>query len=205
MAFRLGIIILAAGGSSRFGSPKQLLRVDGETLVERAVREAAGFSSPDVSATVVVLVLGANHREITAKPEHIIKPNLLVAVNDLWQTGIASSIRCGLAALPPETDAALLTLCDLPLVDSRLYETLSEAYFRSGKGISCCRYGGSGGVPAMFGRKYFPLLQALAGDRGAKSLFGQFHDDVIAVECSQAAADIDTPEDALRFAGKGQQ
>lgn len=214
----LGVLILAAGGSSRLGSPKQLLLWQGETLIEKAIREVVGLSSSMIQVSRIAVVLGANYETIYSNLMELSPAvaqtgegdgsssffvgadtplEIITVRNDVWQTGIASSISCGIATLGA-VDAALIWLCDQPLITSKHLRGLVECYIHSHKGIAASRYLDSAGVPAVFGQSYFAELQSLSGDRGAKSLFHLHPDDVAMFNCPEAGFDIDTADDYHR-------
>lgn len=213
----LGVLILAAGGSSRLGSAKQLLLWKGETLIGKAIREVAELSSSMIHVSRITVVLGANYEAIysnlmetptVAQVEEgdessfsfvgtDVPLEIVIARNDTWHIGIASSISCGIATLGT-VDAALIWLCDQPLVTSKHLRGLMECYIHSHKGIAASKYLDSIGVPAVFGQSYFAELKSLSGDRGAKSLFYLHHDDVTMFDCPEAGFDIDTDDDYRR-------
>lgn len=192
-------VVPAAGGSRRLGAPKQLLTRDGETLVRRTLRLAAGACGPRT-----LLVLGAEYpRVLTAAGEAV----RYFVVNERWQEGLAGSLTLGLACLPDDCDGVLVLLADQPLVDEHDLARLTAAWRSRPQAIAASRYGGRVGgggggdgeilgVPAIFPRRLFPELLALSGDRGARPVIERHRDAVLAVDCAHAAVDIDTPADA---------
>jgi molybdenum cofactor cytidylyltransferase len=196
-ALRLGALILAAGGSSRMGKAKQLLEIGGKPLVARAVDAAL-----DSGAGPVVVVLGADSERILAR----ISGRGIIAVNNPeWATGLASSIRAGLAALlaaEPALEAVLIAPCDQPALSAEVIQRLAAAHRSSGR-ISAARYGGRNGAPAVFGREHFGALSALSGDEGARRLLNSDPGKVSAVELPELGADIDTPGDYAAWLSRG--
>ncbi|GAB2683368.1 hypothetical protein GCM10027037_00190 [Mucilaginibacter koreensis] len=185
-----GIIILAAGASTRMGQPKQQLVYEQETLLQRAIRTAEA-----AIAVSVVVVLGANAQKLNISAE---SDRLSICCNDDWQEGMASSIRAGLhrlLKLHPAIEHVLLMLCDQPFVSTELLNQLIQTEQSQQAGIIACTYQNTLGAPVLFKRKYFNQLLALTGQEGAKKLLVKFSDDVIAVPFEQGAVDIDTPED----------
>src|ERR1700686_4576160 len=161
----VGAIILAAGGSSRFGQPKQLLVFRGESLVRRAVRAAA-----EAGCGRVAVVVGEQRdlieNELRETPAFVIH-------NPKWERGLGTSIRIGLQHLlgaHPKVDAAVLLVCDQPFVEARTISALMTMREDSGKPIVACRYANILGVPALFDRSCFEALLALPDDSGAKAL-----------------------------------
>lgn len=189
----VGCIVLAAGGSRRFGSPKQLKEVNGETLVHRAVRAAA-----EATVSGIVLVTGAESDAVSAAVLDF--DSLVTVFNPEWRTGLASSLRTGLAALVENfhPDGALLTLVDQPLVDSRSIQLLLEA-FGSTRRIVASSYEGNIGAPAIIGREFFHDLMKLEGDHGAGPWLRRRVNQVTEVAMSAAALDVDVPADVQRL------
>lgn len=186
---KTGIIILAAGNSSRLGSPKQLLQYKGKSLIKRAIDTA---DAAQLQASV--LILGAN-LELVLKEIRNSKMN--IAINNNWREGMASGMQKGLEFLEKKLtpDQVILMLCDQPFVDSELLKLLVNKQNESGKGIVACHYNGVFGVPVLFSRKYFDELRSLKGSEGAKKIVYAHQDDLAYVEFPNAAIDIDTIED----------
>jgi molybdenum cofactor cytidylyltransferase len=187
----LHAIVLAAGASSRFGSAKQLVRVAGRPLLHTAVARAA-----EVAGTAVSVVLGARAAELTPLLKH---SQSSVVINRDWREGMASSIRAGVARLPPGCTAVLLMLVDQAAVTAEDLKRLVNAWRRQPDYIAAARYGTTTGVPAIFPRSSFPDLQSLRGDTGARVLLQRNPDRVVRVPMASAAIDIDTPEDLLKL------
>jgi molybdenum cofactor cytidylyltransferase len=190
-----GAIILAAGGSGRFGRPKQLLAFRGESLVRRAVRAAAEACGP----RVVVVVAGETRTLIEAE---LRESAAIVVENRDWRSGLGTSIRCGLQRLiasTPELDAVVLMACDQPFVEPQTLAALVAEQERSGKAIVASSYANTLGVPALFDRSCFEALRALPDDSGAKALIESRQDEVAQIEFEQGAIDIDTPADFERL------
>jgi len=190
----LHAIVLAAGASTRFGSPKQLVRVAGRPLLHSALARAA-----DVAGSAVSVVLGAHAAELTPLLTH---SQALIVINRDWREGIASSIRAGVSRLPPSCNAVLLMLADQAAVTAEDLKRLVSAWRRQPDYIVAARYGMTTGVPAVFPRSVFSDLGALRGDTGARALLQRNPDRVVRVSMASAAIDIDTPEDLLKIHSK---
>lgn len=190
---RLGAVILAAGASSRMGSVKQLLSLDGRPLVVRAAEAALG-----AGARPVAVVLGAHAESVG--PAVAALP-VLAVLNPDWRDGLASSIRAGLAALlaaEPGLDAVLLAPCDQPALSAAAIGRLAALHRETGL-VAAARYGGRNAAPAVFGRDYFIELQSLAGDEGARRMLNAGDGAVAALLLPELEADLDTPSDAAAW------
>ena len=187
----LHAIVLAAGSSSRFGSPKQLVRVDGRPLLHAAVSRAVEVAGHSVS-----VVLGAHAAELAPLLSHT--PASIV-INRDWSEGMASSIRAGVSRLPGSCGGVMLILADQAAVTAEDLRRLAATWRRQTEYIVAAQYGATLGAPAVFPSSSFRDLAELRGDRGAQSLFKRNPDRVIRVRMDSAAIDIDTPEDLLRL------
>jgi molybdenum cofactor cytidylyltransferase len=190
----IGIIVLAAGSSSRMGRSKQLLEIDGEPLLVRCVNVALA-----VNPINIVVILGANekpHREIIEKlPVRIIS-------NYYWKTGMGSSIKAGLNYLiqaAPDLEGVILMVCDQPALTTEHLHKLIEKFNEKKKSIIASSYSNSKGVPVLFGRSFFSNLLLLGDDQGAKKIVQQFPDQVDTVEFPKGSFDLDTEEDYTNF------
>jgi molybdenum cofactor cytidylyltransferase len=196
----IATIILAAGGSTRLGQPKQLLSIDQTTLVRRMAQLALALE-----AGPVTVVLGGNQEQIQPELDHL--PVHLVH-NENWQSGLASSIQAGLQSLDTVAfDAFLILLTDQPYVTTALLQQLIDTYQQTNKGIVACRYGEAGhlGVPALFARQYETNFGQLKGDIGARKLIQQHPNDCAEVLFLQASVDLDTWEDVQRWRNNSQK
>jgi molybdenum cofactor cytidylyltransferase len=187
----VGAVILAAGGSSRLGQPKQLLQFRGETLIRRAVRAA------DEAGCDPIVVVGGEgiepaRRELLATRARIVE-------NAEWRRGLGTSIRRGIEAIPRSNDAAILLTCDQPLVDGSVIARLVAVWEKTGKPIVAASYANTLGVPALFDRSLFDALLQLPDDSGAKVLIAARPDDVGSIAFEDGAVDIDTPQDFERL------
>lgn len=187
---RFGAIILAAGASTRMGSPKQLLLLDGQPLIVHAAEAALGGG-----AWPVVVVLGAHAEKI--RPALARLPVLTVE-NSAWPEGMASSIRTGITTLRQFSrtlDAALIALCDQPAFSAAVIAQLLAAQRTTGRSIVAAHYNSRHGAPALLLREHFPALAALTGEAGARDLLNGTPDRVAAVDLPALAHDLDTPAD----------
>jgi molybdenum cofactor cytidylyltransferase len=184
-----GLILLAAGCSSRIGAPKQLLPYKQRTLLHHSLNTAL-----QSDAHSVVVVTGANAALLK---QELMDSTAYSVYNAEWQDGIGSSIKCGLSALlkkNPSVDVALIMVCDQPFVSSELLNTLM---LKSSEGdtIAASTYDNAIGTPVAFPEKYFTDLQQLASDEGAKKLLKLYSQDISTVHFPQGGMDIDTVSD----------
>ena len=180
------------------GSPKQLLRIEGISLVRRAAETALASRCQGVYV-VVGAEAGAVRREVSGL-------SLEVVDNLDWEMGLAGSIRVGVEAVQaarPEFDAAILAPVDQPRIHPALLDRLIEVFEHGEHEIVACTYAGTVGAPALFSRRHFADLTHLSGDRGAKSLLEARAAEVAQVPFPEGATDLDTPEDYQRFLERG--
>lgn len=189
----IGVIILAAGSSSRLGKPKQNLVFQGNTLLQRSIKAALAADCQHI-----VVVLGANAQiiEPTIKNEPV-----QIIHNPDWEAGMSSSISCGLAALlipNPKLKSVILMLCDQPFADTSIINQLVQASANK-KNLVASSYSGTIGVPALFDKCYFDELSALKGNEGAKKLLLKYANEVQTVPFPLGMIDIDTIGDYERL------
>ena len=181
------IIILAAGASRRLGSPKQLLLFRGKSLLQHTIDESLAFSDQ------VFVVLGHHQAAIAAQLQ---APTVQIVVNEAWEEGMASSIRCGLrAAEMAGASTVIFLVSDQPFVSKVLLERMVDAQEKSGQPIVACRYAETIGIPVLFQQRIFTALYGLQGDSGAKKLVMQYLNDTVMVDFPEGNIDIDTAAD----------
>jgi len=193
---KVAVLLLAAGASSRLGHPKQLIVKNGQTLLEKEALVAL-----DSGAQPVVVVLGAYAAKI--KPA-IARLPLHILQNEAWESGMGSSIACGIQFLEkefPEVEAVILMLCDQPFVQADTLIHLVQKWHETGKGIIASTYGDSFGPPALFGRHFFPKLLSLQGEKGAKAIMLAEQEALVLVPFPEGKVDLDTPEDCAKWLG----
>ena len=190
----VGAVILAAGPSTRMGTPKQLLQFRGRTLVRRAASAAI-----EAGCRPVVVVTGAH---ALATREALRGLDVQEAENKNWESGMSSSLRAGIESLvktAPRVSAVVLMLCDQPFVTRETIAGLIAAHRETGRAIVASSYGSSYGVPALFSRKYFAELTALKGALGAKQVIEKHLAKVHLMSFPDGEIDIDTPADFARL------
>jgi molybdenum cofactor cytidylyltransferase len=188
----IGVIILAAGGSRRLGTPKQLVQFDGETLLHRIVREAVSSG-----CSPIVVVLGSGSDMLMNELSGF---DIMIATNPLWERGIGSSIKCGLRSLIEggSIDAAIISVCDQPFVTAEVIDRLASSFRRTSKAVVASGYKQTAGVPALFSKQMFPVLLEIDDSKGAKQIIYALHADIIPFP--SGSCDIDTPADVVKLA-----
>ncbi|OXA76464.1 molybdenum cofactor cytidylyltransferase [Flavobacterium aquidurense] len=185
-----GIVILAAGNSSRLGQPKQLLGYKDSTLLKNTIAEA--FLVPDV---VIMVVTGANNQLIEEEQD---PSRIKICFNPDWEMGMSSSIVKGLNTLLhlyPDCENCIFAVCDQPYVSSLVFESLIKEHSKTKKGIVASAYSGTVGTPVLFNKKYFGELATLQGQEGAKKIINAYLEDTVSVSFEKGNIDIDTEDD----------
>ncbi|MBS0580404.1 MAG: nucleotidyltransferase family protein [Proteobacteria bacterium] len=182
-------VVLAAGASTRFGSPKQLVRIAGRPLLHASVTRAA-----EIAGNALVVVLGSGAAQLAPLLKHSAGG---IVINQEWREGLASSIRAGIARLPGTCAGALLILADQPAVSVEDLKRLAGAWRRQPLHIAAALHEGGLGLPAVFPRSLFPELLRLRGDAGVRVLLRRNAERLVRVTMPSAAIDLDTPEDLL--------
>jgi CTP:molybdopterin cytidylyltransferase MocA len=182
----VGGLLLAAGAGRRLGRPKAAVEVGGQRLVDRGVALLRkGGCRP------IVVVLGAERVEVA---------DALVVDNPDWRSGMGSSLRAGLLALPAETEAVVVALVDQPLVGAAAVGRLLAAY-DGGSAVAVATYGGQRRNPVLLARWAWAEVAELAvGDVGARAYLAAHPDQVVEVPCDDVGSpdDVDTPADLTR-------
>lgn len=185
---RHGAVVLAAGASRRLGRPKQLLQIDGETLVHRAARLALATQPLQVR---VVLGHGAG-RIAQALADLPVQLHLAAT----WEQGMGASLAAGVAALPSPCSGVLVLLCDQPALDAAHLQALVRRWQQAPLRAVASAYAGISGVPALLPRSWLAAA-ALQGDRGASALLRARCEEVDNVENQQLQFDVDSAADLL--------
>ena len=188
---KVGLILLAAGESSRLGRPKQLLIYNGKTLLQHSL-QAARVST----LSPIVIVIGAYAD--TLQNEIGFFDDVHVVKNTAWKAGMASSIHCGIEALKkiaPHLEGVVLMVCDQPFVTAHLLNDLISAHQTTGKPIVASSYDDAFGPPVFFHHSLFDELLQLKGDVGARSIVRKHTNDVAVIPFPKGTFDVDTESD----------
>lgn len=183
--------MLAAGASTRLGSPKQLARVRGRPALQIAVETATA-----VAGQSVTVVVGAHAADIMPM---LSRKGVSTVVNRRWDEGLGASLRAGIAALPSACEAVLVVLGDQVALTPDDLRRLAAAWKGQEGVIAAAVYQGRPGVPAIFPRWCFQELAQIKGDQGAKHVIQRHLSRLVQVPMPTAAIDLDTPEDLARL------
>lgn len=185
---KIPILLLAAGGSTRMGQPKQLLPWGNQTLIEHQIQTLQKTGNP------VNVVLGSNSDLIIPVIE---KFPVTIFINTDWKRGIGSSISLGISQIiqkNPDVNGVLITLLDQPLITTTFIEKILATYLPGSQQILVSHStSGWTGVPVLFDKCYFKELTELRNDEGAKKIIRRHEENVILLDGDERLEDIDTP------------
>lgn len=186
-------IILAAGASTRFGQPKQLLRLKDKYLIEWVLDAALNSR-----LSRIVLVLGFSHQKIVQALDRKAKhPKLQIEINRLYKKGQSRSLQVGLSAVQNDFPAVMFLLGDQPLMDTATIDVLLRSFWSANKDICTPTFKGKTKNPCIFGQKFYKSIMRIRGDIGARQLIDENPDRALKVEIQNPHLflDIDTPQD----------
>jgi molybdenum cofactor cytidylyltransferase len=193
-ASTVSAVVLAGGMSRRMGVPKQLLCIEGKSLLEHTL---ANVRASAVHEIILVLGFAADEIEKEISPQ-----GLKITRNESYQQGMGTSLRTGLAAVDPQSTAALIILADQPFVQTATLDRLIEFHGSSKPAAARSQiviptYRGFRGNPVLLDRTVFPELQGLSGDMGCRAIFGDHTGGIYRLPVDDAGIllDIDSPED----------
>lgn len=194
-------VVLSAGESSRMGSPKALLPIDGALFIERIVRVLGSTRVGEV-----LVVLGHRAEEIRKKISHL---PITIVINKDYPTGQLSSLVAALKELEraerrEPVDGALVHLVDHPFIDANLVDKMIDCFYGSNKLIVVPRYKERRGHPVLFARALFPELLRAPLEQGAKAVVHAHRDETLEIETNDEGIliDVDTPEEYRRYLGR---
>jgi molybdenum cofactor cytidylyltransferase len=188
-------IVLAAGESSRMGSPKPLLALNGSTFLGHLLDQ---IQRSKVSRTVIVL---GHHPEVVLAAMPEVEP--LAIVNEEYHLGQLSSLHAGLRAVGDKPDAILMCLADHPFITRQVIDAMIVAHERTHRPIVVPTYGGGRGHPTLFARPLYAELLAAPLDQGARVVVRAHANEVLELPVDEAGvvADVDTPEQYEQWLG----
>jgi molybdenum cofactor cytidylyltransferase len=186
----LAALVLAAGRSTRMGGPNKLLaEIGGRPLVRIAAEQALASQ-----ARPVIVVTGHQRERVEAALAGL---DVTFVHNPDYAEGMSTSVKVGIAAVPPDADGAIVCLGDMPQVDAKLIDRLLAAFDpEKGALVVVPTIDGKRGNPVVWSRRFFPELAALGGDVGARHLIASYPEAVAEVPVAGRAAlvDVDTPD-----------
>ena len=188
----VSVVLLAAGGASRFGSAKQVIPIDGIAMVRHCTHNAMN------SGASVVVVTGAHREEVDNALRDL---DVTTIHNADWNLGMGSSIACGVGAVArnPGVEAAIILLADQPLVSGDDLHELISYHRKQPDRIIAASANGTIMPPCLFPRAYFPELLILRVENGARAVLQRYGDHIVTVAMPHAAVDIDTKEAYAQF------
>jgi molybdenum cofactor cytidylyltransferase len=191
----VGVILLAAGPSSRLGQPKQLVEVDNECLVRRSARLALSLEP-----AFVTVVTGCEAERVRAELEGL---PVGIVFNRNWANGMGASINCGVRSMPAGVDGVMIMVCDQWRLEASDLRRLQAAWFSdiSRIYVAFWKEGEAhiSGPPVIFPRKLIPELKSMQESRGARQLIDRYMDLAEFVDMQNAAFDLDRPADLERL------
>ena len=195
----IAVLVLAAGASSRMGTPKQLLPWKHTTLLGQAIETAKKSLAHDI-----FVVLGSNYEKIYRT---ISETETTVVENRDWERGMGTSVALGVQFLDG-TDKAyqgvLILLCDQPLISISYLNEMIRTLEQNRESIIATKYDQKAGVPAIFDRKYFEELKSLSKDKGAKEIIDQNIKDTLLLDPEGTEIDLDTKKEYEQLLDKAQ-
>lgn len=190
---RVAAVILAAGRSSRMGTPKQLLEIDGQTLLRRTAEIAVA------SLEHAYVILGFEAKEVGETLQ-----NLAISMVEAaeWEQGLSASVKAGVGAVrakSPRTDAILFVPCDLPLLSREHLDALVGVYRSCSAPLVVSAWDDVLGIPALFDSSLWPEFEDLTGDKGARQIIRLHQQEAKTVPFPAGKFDLDTPQQLKRF------
>ena len=190
----VAIIILAAGKSSRMGVAKQAIEINGKSLIKTVID-----TSLETSCYPITVVVGANKASFVTELE---QAPITIINNPNWEKGMGASIKMGLAGaymVEKNFEAVIFLTVDMPYVDKEIINKLIEAAKTTSATIVACRYGDSGGIPALFKREVLSDLLELDDAQGAKNILLKHKESTKWIDFPNGNIDLDTPTDLRKY------
>jgi molybdenum cofactor cytidylyltransferase len=186
---RVAAVVLAAGTSTRMGTVKQLLQIDGRPLVQHVVDNVRRSNVEQI-----ILVLGHSADEIQRQ---LMVEGAKVVLNDSFRQGMGTSLKSGLAAIDSNIEAALIILADQPFVHPETLDRLIAEHARTHAQIVIPTYRGFRGNPVLLDRSVFPEVMGLSGDIGCRAIFGDHQQGIVKLAIGDVGIllDIDQKSD----------
>jgi molybdenum cofactor cytidylyltransferase len=188
---RVAGVVLAAGLSSRMGRNKLLLDLGGKSVVRRAAEKALA-----AELAPVLVVVGHERERVEAELRGL---PCLPVVNEEYASGMNTSLRTGIAAVPDDCAGAVVLLADMPLVTVTMLRALCEAFAKGDAPLVVSTFGDVLAPPMLYGRALFPELRALTADACGKRVVKEHRGEAAELAWpASALADLDLPADVDR-------
>lgn len=159
----ISCILLAAGASTRFGSPKALVRIGANSIIERILAMLL-----DTKASEVIVVLGADAEKISSKiPKN---SGIKIVLNENYSQGQTSSFKAGLTNLDSNTEGILLLPVDMPFIKKETINLLIETFLKNTYLIVVPTYENKNGHPPIFSKRLFRDFKDLKNDEPLSTL-----------------------------------
>lgn len=184
-------VILAAGGSERLSTPKQLLNWQGKPFVYQVAQQAL-----EAGLAPLIVVTGAYHGQVV---QALAGLPVEIVYNPDWQQGQSTSMKAGLKSLPEGCGSVMFLLSDQPQISSELIRQLMDRYFQNRKSITAPMVNGQRGNPLLFDQSSFSALAEVNGDRGGRAVINQFEVDWLPWEDRRILLDVDLEGDYERL------
>jgi molybdenum cofactor cytidylyltransferase len=195
--YPFSIVIPAAGASRRLGQSKQLVQLNGQTLLERAVRNAATLPADEI---IVITGSGADSLPTEVQLNSNSRIPVRLRQNPDWVQGMGSSISLGARSIRDSSRGLMILLCDQWRIDSADLRKLTDAWITEPTSMVVSECGGITGPPAIFPDSCFDSLRQLKGDTGARGILKKHTGLLRRITIPNAAADLDTPADLIELA-----
>jgi len=183
----LAIVILAAGGASRFGSAKQLAVHQNKTLLQHKIDTCC-----QLNQYPSYVVLGAAYQQIIAVTDF---GNCQVIHNIHWHSGMSSSIKATITELGHHYDGILFLAADQLLISDKQLKHVIKAWQEQPSKLVAAKFDDEITIPAIFPNTYYEELLSLSGDKGGKKVLLAHPNNLLSIDLPQAKFDIDYPED----------
>lgn len=185
----IALILLAAGRGARFGSDKLLYPIDGKPMYRHCLDRLIEIGTERALPVLAVVHEGPLRKEIQSLPVQVV-------CNSQSHLGLSTSLRAALKVLPDSVEAAAFFAADQPWLSTAAIRRLLDGYIQDERGIACASRHGRPGNPAIFSRRYFPVLHSLEGDIGGRSVILENLSDCTLIDISNAELrDVDRPSD----------
>lgn len=190
----ISLVILAAGKSTRMKENKLLLKLDGETLIERVVKTAKGSSADEV-----IVVLGHEAEKVR---EQLVKLDCKLVVNENYMRGQSESVKVGLAAVASSAEAVMILPADVALIDAESINSVIDEHRKSKSHIVIASHKHQSGHPILLDRALFQEVSQIDESAlGLKAVINRHRSEVKYVEVGtqNVLIDIDTREEFDKY------